>query len=75
MLNILLKNTPKNYKTILVALLSCAFAKLFEFANGTTAMKEMAQRNEPNLIGFTQATEINYADGVVLATNLPNLLH
>ena len=45
--------------------------KLREFANGATAMKEMAQCNEPNLIGCTQATEINYTDGVVLVANLP----
>jgi molybdate transport system substrate-binding protein len=45
--------------------------KLREFANGATAMKEMAQCNEPNLIGCTQATEINYTDGVILVANLP----
>ena len=45
--------------------------KLREFANGATAMKEMALCNEPNLIGCTQATEINYTDGVVLVANLP----
>ena len=46
-------------------------SKLREFANGATAMKEMAQCNEPNLIGCTQATEINYTAGVVLVANLP----
>ncbi|MFZ4711191.1 MAG: molybdate ABC transporter substrate-binding protein [Zwartia sp.] len=46
-------------------------AKLREFANGATAMKEMAQCSESNLIGCTQATEINYTDGVVLVANLP----
>ena len=45
--------------------------RLREFANGATAMKAMAQCNEPNLIGCTQATEINYTDGVVLVANLP----
>jgi molybdate transport system substrate-binding protein len=45
--------------------------RLREFANGATAMKEMAQCNEPDLIGCTQATEINYTDGVVLVANLP----
>lgn len=45
--------------------------KLREFANGATAMKEMAHCDEPNLIGCTQATEINYTDGVVLVANLP----
>jgi molybdate transport system substrate-binding protein len=45
--------------------------KLREFANGATAMKEMAQCNELKLIGCTQATEINYTAGVVLVANLP----
>jgi molybdate transport system substrate-binding protein len=46
-------------------------SKLREFANGATAMKEMALCSEPKLIGCTQATEINYTDGVVLVANLP----
>ena len=46
-------------------------SKLREFANGATAMKEMAQCTEPHLIGCTQATEINYTAGVVLVANLP----
>ena len=45
--------------------------KLREFANGATAMKEMALCDEPKLIGCTQATEINYTEGVVLVANLP----
>lgn len=45
--------------------------KLREFANGATAMKEMAQCKDANLIGCTQATEINYTEGVVLVANLP----
>ena len=40
-------------------------------ANGATAMKEMAHCDEADLIGCTQATEINYTDGVVLVANLP----
>ena len=46
-------------------------ARLREFANGATAMKAMAQCDEPNVIGCTQATEINYTEGVVLVANLP----
>lgn len=46
-------------------------SRLREFSNGATAMKAMAQCDEPGLIGCTQATEINYTDGVVLVANLP----
>ncbi len=46
-------------------------ARLREFPNGATAMKAMAQSNESDLIGCTQATEINDTEGVALVANLP----
>ena len=41
------------------------------FPNGATAMGEMAKSQEPDLIGCTQVTEINYTPGVDLVANLP----
>lgn len=41
------------------------------FPNGATAMAEMARSTEPNLIGCTQVTEINYTAGVDLVDVLP----
>lgn len=41
------------------------------FPNGATAMQSMASSNEPNLIGCTQVTEINYTPGVDLVEVLP----
>ena len=45
--------------------------RLREFANGATAMQAMADCDETNLLGCTQATEINYTPGVVLVAHLP----
>ena len=41
------------------------------FANGATAMGEMAKSNESNLIGCTQMTEILYTPGVQWVAVLP----
>jgi molybdate transport system substrate-binding protein len=41
------------------------------YPNGATAMAEMARSSEPNLIGCTQVTEINYTPGVDLVDVLP----
>lgn len=46
-------------------------SKLREYGNGALAMQAMAQSHELGLIGCTQATEIHYTVGVVLAANLP----
>ena len=46
-------------------------ARLREFPNGATAMKAMAECDEPGLLGCTQVTEINYTPGVTLVANLP----
>ena len=46
-------------------------ARLRPYPNGATAMGEMARSNEPDLIGCTQETEINYTAGVELAGSLP----
>jgi molybdate transport system substrate-binding protein len=46
--------------------------RLRTFPNGATAMREMAQSNEPGLIGCTQVTEILYTPGVRLAGLLPH---
>ena len=40
--------------------------------NGATAMREMAAAQEPNAIGCTQVTEINYSAGVELVAALPD---
>jgi molybdate transport system substrate-binding protein len=41
------------------------------YPNGSTAMGEMARSSEPDLIGCTQVTEINYTPGVELVATLP----
>lgn len=41
------------------------------YPNGATAMGEMARSSEPDLIGCTQVTEINYTPGVDLVGHLP----
>lgn len=41
------------------------------YPNGATAMRAMADAGEPDLIGCTQVTEINYTPGVRLAGTLP----
>ena len=41
------------------------------FPNGAMAMRAMADAGEPDLIGCTQVTEINYTPGVRLAGVLP----
>ena len=45
--------------------------KLRPYPNGATAMGEMARSNEPDLIGCTQETEINYTPGVERVGSLP----
>jgi molybdate transport system substrate-binding protein len=44
------------------------------FPNGATAMGEMAQAPQPNVIGCTQVTEILHAPGVELVGLLPRQL-
>jgi molybdate transport system substrate-binding protein len=46
-------------------------AALRPFPNGATAMAQMAQANEPGLLGCTQVTEILYTPGVTLVAALP----
>lgn len=46
-------------------------ATLRPFPNGATAMAEMGRSDEPDLIGCTQVTEINYTPGVELVAPLP----
>ena len=48
-------------------------SRLRPYPNGATAMREMAQANEPGLIGCTQVTEILYTPGVQLAGDLPKV--
>lgn len=45
--------------------------RLRPFPSGATAMRAMADAGEPDLIGCTQVTEINYTDGVSLVGVLP----
>lgn len=45
--------------------------RLRPYANGATALTEMAKSSEPGLIGCTQVTEILLIDGIELAGNLP----
>ena len=46
-------------------------AALRPFPNGATAMAQMAQADEPGLLGCTQVTEILYTQGVTLVAPLP----
>lgn len=46
-------------------------ARLKSYANGATAMRELAQSKGARLIGCTQVTEINHTPGVALAGLLP----
>jgi molybdate transport system substrate-binding protein len=46
-------------------------AALRPFPNGATAMAQMAEANEPGLLGCTQVTEILYTPGVTLVAPLP----
>ena len=46
-------------------------ARLRPYPNGATAMGEMAKSGEPNPIGCTQETEINYTPGVERVGSLP----
>jgi len=48
-----------------------AIGRLRVFPSGAVAMRELAQANEPGLIGCTQVTEINYTPGVELVGSLP----
>jgi len=41
------------------------------YPNGATAMAQMAQSTDPQLIGCTQVTEIRYTEGVTLVDVLP----
>ncbi len=45
--------------------------RLHPHPNGAAAMQALAQSDEPNAIGCTQATEIIFAPGVQLAASLP----
>jgi molybdate transport system substrate-binding protein len=45
--------------------------RLRPYPNGATAMQQLAQANEPGLIGCTQVTEILYTPNVKLAGALP----
>ena len=45
--------------------------RLRTFPNGATAMRELAARGQPRLIGCTQVTEILYTEGVELVGWLP----
>jgi molybdate transport system substrate-binding protein len=47
-------------------------ARVRAFANGANAMRELAQADEPGLIGCTQITEILYTPGVTLVGPLPS---
>lgn len=46
-------------------------ARVREFPNGATAMRELAQAREPGCVGCTQITEIRYTPGVALVGPLP----
>jgi molybdate transport system substrate-binding protein len=46
-------------------------ARLRMFANGTTAMRELAEHGDARALGCTQATEIVATPGIVLAGPLP----
>jgi len=48
-----------------------AIGRLRVFPSGAVAMRELAQANEPGLIGCTQLTEIIYTPGVELVGSLP----
>jgi molybdate transport system substrate-binding protein len=45
--------------------------RLRVFPNGASAMKAMADSDEPGLVGCTQITEILYTPGVALVAPLP----
>ncbi len=47
-------------------------SKFRVYPNGATAMSEMANSTERDLIGCTQVTEINYTEGVDLIDVLPS---
>jgi molybdate transport system substrate-binding protein len=47
-------------------------ARMRSFANGATAMHELAQHGSPRSIGCTQVTEIRYTAGVELVGALPD---
>lgn len=49
-------------------------ARVRSFPNGATAMRHMAETTEPNAIGCTQVTEINYTKGLQLVGPLPEAL-
>jgi len=54
-----------------LGILSEVEAALRPFPNGATAMAQMAQTDEPGLLGCTQVTEILYTQGVTLVAPLP----
>jgi molybdate transport system substrate-binding protein len=45
--------------------------RLRTFPNGATAMKAMAECDDPNVIGCTQVTEILITPGIALVADLP----
>ena len=55
-----------------LGLLATLAAKLRTYPNGAVAMQRLARDGPAGAIGCTQATEILYTDGVVLAGLLPN---
>ena len=55
-----------------LGLLATLAAKLRTYPNGAMAMQRLARDGPSGAIGCTQATEILYTDGVVLAGLLPN---
>jgi len=54
-----------------LGLLDALRTRLRSFPNGATAMRELAVRKAPRLIGCTQITEILYTEGVQLVGPLP----
>jgi molybdate transport system substrate-binding protein len=55
-----------------LGLLGAVAGKLRTYPNGATAMQRLAREGPPGAIGCTQATEILYTPGVVLAGLLPD---
>jgi molybdate transport system substrate-binding protein len=47
--------------------------RLRPFPNGATAMKAMAECDDPQVIGCTQVTEILITDGIDLVADLPSV--
>lgn len=47
-------------------------SRMRSYPNGATAMRELAQAPQPDVVGCTQVTEILYTPGVCLVGPLPN---